>query len=181
MKKINIKRFAILALMCALCYIGCMFLSVKVATSLYIHLGNVFCLLTVLMLSGVEGGIAGAVGMGIADLTDGLHAVSFPKTVVCKMAMALVVGVFTHKVFKVNETQSKKGLFLSLLFGIIANVIFEIGFGYIYYHFILGTVGDAFTVFFASKIISVSFTSVITLIITFIIYFPLYNRIKNYL
>ena len=70
MRKNNLKRFAILALMCALCYIGCMFLSIKVATSLYVHFGSVFCHLTALMLGGFEGGIAGAVGMGIADLTD---------------------------------------------------------------------------------------------------------------
>lgn len=181
MRKNNLKRFAILALMCALCYIGCMFLSIKVATSLYVHFGNVFCLLTALMLGGFEGGIAGAIGMGIADLTDGLHALSFPKTIVCKMAMAIVVGIFAHRVFKVNETKSKKDLFLSLLFGIIANIIFEIGFGYIYYRFILGTVNDTFIVFFVSKIVSVSFTSLITLIVTFIIYYPLYNRVKSYL
>ena len=181
MKKNNVKRFAIIALMCALCYIGCMFLSIKVATSIYIHFGNIFCLLTALMFGGIEGGVAGAVGMGIADLTDGLHALSFPKTIVCKMIMALVVGVFAHSVFKVNETKSRKGLFLSLLFGLIANVICEIGFGYIYYHFILGTVSDTFTVFFVSKIISVSVTSALTLLVTFLLYFPLYNRIKSYL
>ena len=167
--------------MSALCYIGCMFLSIKVATSIYIHFGNIFCLLTALMLGGLEGGIAGAVGMGIADLTDGLHALSFPKTVICKMAMAITVGLFAHKVFKVNETKSKKELFLSLFFGILVNIIFEICFGYIYYRFILGTVSDTFAVFFISKVVSVSMTSLITLIVTFIMYFPIYNRIKSYL
>lgn len=167
--------------MCALSYIGCMFLSFKVANSIYIHLGNVFCLLTALMLGGIEGGIAGAIGMGLADLTDGYHALSCPKTIVCKMVMALCVGILAHKVFKVNETYSKKGLFFSLLLGILVNIIFEICFGYIYYYFILGTVNDTFTVFIASKIISVSVTSVVTLAVTFILYFPLYNRVKSYL
>lgn len=181
MKKNKIKTIAIIALMAALSFVSCMYLSIKVTDSIYIHFGNVFCLLTALMLGGVEGGMAGAIGMGLADVLDGIHALSTPKTIICKMAMAITVGVLANKVFKVNETNSKKGLFLSLLFGIIVNIIFEIGFGYIYYRFILGTVSSTFIVFFVSKIVSTGVTSTVTLITTFLLYFPLYNRIKSYI
>ena len=35
-----------------------------------IHIGNAFCVLAALLLGGVYGGLAGAIGMGIADIMD---------------------------------------------------------------------------------------------------------------
>lgn len=42
------------------------------------HLGNVFCVLAALFLGGLWGGMAGAVGMTIADLTSG-YVTSAPQ------------------------------------------------------------------------------------------------------
>lgn len=59
-------------LLAALCYIGFAFfkLDIPVGTSsTAFHLGNVFCVLAALLLGGFWGGLAGAVGMTIGDLT----------------------------------------------------------------------------------------------------------------
>eukprot|EP00828_Plagiopyla_frontata_P019120 TRINITY_DN24445_c0_g1_i1.p3 TRINITY_DN24445_c0_g1~~TRINITY_DN24445_c0_g1_i1.p3 ORF type:complete len:105 (-),score=14.88 TRINITY_DN24445_c0_g1_i1:140-454(-) len=64
------KRQAIFA---ALCFISFTFLQIKIplpgggdATSL--HIGNAFCVLAALLLGGGYGGLAGAIGMTIADV-----------------------------------------------------------------------------------------------------------------
>lgn len=70
----QIQKLALTALFAALCYVIFTFLQIKIpmpggdATSL--HLGNAFCVLAALLLGGGYGGLAGAVGMTIADLMD---------------------------------------------------------------------------------------------------------------
>ena len=179
MKKNKIYRIVLIALMSACCYVAFRFL--KIRAPFTIHLGNVFCLLASLLLGGVEGGICGAIGMGIGDLLDPQYVATFPKTVVCKMMMAITAGYLSRKVFKINETKSKKDLFLVLTISIFVNIVFELGFGYIYYRFLLHSVNTAFNIYISSKFVSISVTSIITLVITFIIYYPIYNRVKSYL
>jgi len=59
------------ALLAALCFVSFTFLQIKIpmpggdATSL--HIGNAFCVLAALLLGGGYGGLAGAVGMTVAD------------------------------------------------------------------------------------------------------------------
>lgn len=179
MKKNKLSTLVITGLMSACCFMAFRYL--KISAPFTIHLGNVFCLLTSLLIGGINGGICGAIGMGIGDLLDPRYVITFPKTVICKMVMALTAGYFGHKVFKINETHKKKDLFTTLLISVLVNCVFELGFGYIYYRFILKTIGDTFGVFLASKLVSNLVTSTITLIVTYIIYFPIYNRIKSYL
>lgn len=165
--------------MSACCYVAFKFL--KIRAPFTIHLGNVFCLLAALLLGGFEGGICGAIGMGIGDLLDPQYVATFPKTVVCKMIMALCAGYLAHRIFKINETKNKKDLFVTLLVSVLVNVIFELAFGYLYYRFLLHSVDTTFNIYLASKFVSLSVTSIISLFVTYFIYFPIYNRIKSYL
>ena len=58
--------------MAALAYVSFTFLQIKIPTpggTTSFHLGNTFCVLAALLLGGLPGGIAGAIGMGIGDLT----------------------------------------------------------------------------------------------------------------
>ncbi len=48
------------------------------ATSL--HIGNTFCVLGALLLGGWYGGLAGSIGMTIADLMDPVYITGAPKT-----------------------------------------------------------------------------------------------------
>lgn len=45
-----------------------------------IHIGNAFCVLAALLLGGLYGGLAGAIGMGIADIMDPIYITGAPKT-----------------------------------------------------------------------------------------------------
>ena len=87
----QIQKLALTALFAALCYVIFTFLQIKIpmpggdATSL--HLGNAFCVLAALLLGGGYGGLAGAVGMTIADLMDPVYITGAPKTFVLKFCI----------------------------------------------------------------------------------------------
>lgn len=57
-----------------------------------LHLGNVMCLLSGLVLGPVPGGLAAGVGSAVYDLTNPLYVASAPFTLAFKFLMAFVAG-----------------------------------------------------------------------------------------
>ena len=139
-------KLAQTALLAALCYVSFTYLQIKIpmpggdATS--IHIGNAFCVLAALLLGGVYGGLAGAIGMGIADIMDPVYITGAPKTFLLKLCIGLVVGLVAHKIAKINESNDKKYVFKGSLIASIAglgfNVIADPLVGYFYKMYILG-------------------------------------------
>ena len=109
--------------MAALCFVAFTFLKIKIpmpggdATAL--HIGNAFCVLGALIMGGLYGGLAGAVGMTIADLLDPAYIISAPKTFVLKLCIGLIVGFVAHRVAKINESTDRKYI---LYWSVIASV-----------------------------------------------------------
>ena len=105
------RKIVFAALMAALCYIGFAFFRIDIpvgSEKTAFHLGNVFCVLAALFIGGFWGGMAGAVGMTIADLTTA-YVTSAPKTFLLKLCIGLIVGLVAHKVFKItDESHSKR-------------------------------------------------------------------------
>lgn len=139
-------KLAQTALMAALCYVAFTFLQIKIpmpggdATSL--HVGNAFCVLGALILGGWYGGLAGAVGMTIADLMDPVYITGAPKTFVLKLCIGLIVGLVAHRIAKINESTDRKYVLRWSLIASVAglgfNVIADPVVGYFYKMFILG-------------------------------------------
>ena len=76
MKNDKTLKLAVTGLMIALCYVSFTFLQIKIPTPVgftSFHLGNTFCVLAALLLGGVPGGLAGAIGMGIGDKIGRAH------------------------------------------------------------------------------------------------------------
>ena len=100
-KEIKLKKLTQTALMAALCFVSFTFLQIKIpvpggdTTSL--HIGNAFCVLAALLLGGWYGGLAGAIGMTIADLLDPVYILVAPKTFVLKLCIGLITGAIAHK------------------------------------------------------------------------------------
>ena len=102
MKRENelVTKLAQTALMAALCFVSFTFLQIKIpmpggdATSL--HIGNAFCVLAALLLGGLYGGLAGAIGMGIADIIDPVYITVAPKTFVLKLCIGLITGLISQ-------------------------------------------------------------------------------------
>lgn len=145
-KNQTIMKLAQTALLAALCFVSFTFLQIKIpmpggdATSL--HIGNAFCVLGALLLGGWYGGLAGAIGMTIADLMDPIYIVGAPKTFFLKLCIGLVVGLIAHRIAKINDSTDKKYIFKWSLIASIAglgfNVIADPVVGYFYKQYILG-------------------------------------------
>lgn len=107
-----------------------------------IHIGNAFCVLAALLLGGVYGGLAGAIGMGIADVMDPIYITGAPKTFILKLCIGLITGLVAHKIAKINESTDKKYIFkwslLASVAGLAFNVIADPIVGYFYKQYILG-------------------------------------------
>lgn len=149
MKNTNrkIMKLAQTALMAALCYVSFTFLQIKIpmpggadATSL--HIGNAFCVLGALFLGGWYGGMAGAIGMTIADLMDPIYIVGAPKTFVLKLCIGLITGFVAHQIAHINESTDKKYVFkwsvIASVAGLGFNVVADPLVGYFYKQYILG-------------------------------------------
>lgn len=145
-RKQTVIKLAQTALLAALCFVSFTFLQIKIpmpggdATS--IHIGNAFCVLAALLLGGVYGGLAGAIGMTIADILDPIYIVGAPKTFILKFCIGLIVGLVAHRIAKINESTDKKYVFRWSLIASIAglgfNVIADPLVGYFYKQYILG-------------------------------------------
>ena len=128
MEKKNLTRFTEACFLAALSYIGFMFLRIDIpmgAEKTAFHLGNVFCVLAALLLGGPMGGLSGAVGMTIADLTSG-YATSAPKTFVLKLCIGLIVGFVAHRGFKIDTIESKSTLTIAVVISSAAGMIFNV-------------------------------------------------------
>lgn len=185
MKNSSVLKFTVTALMTALCYVAFTFLQIKIPTPVgftSFHLGNTFCVLGALLLGGLPGGLAGALGMGIGDILDPVYITVAPKTIVLKMGIGLVTGYFAHKVFKINTLTGKKfkkGVILSCTFGMIFNCIGEPLFSYLYYLIILGNAQKAVTYLAFAKFATTFVNAVLATIIASVIYLSLYPRLKE--
>lgn len=134
------------ALVAALCYVTFTFLQIKIpmpggdATSL--HIGNAVCVLGALILGGWYGGLAGAIGMAVADIMDPIYITVAPKTFVLKLCIGLIVGFVAHRIAKIDESTDKKYVFRSSVLASIAglgfNVIADPVVGYFYKQYIMG-------------------------------------------
>ena len=68
----------------------------------YMHIGDSMIFLSVLMLGGKRGAVAGGIGAALADIVSGYTIWAVP-TLICKAAMALVMGaMIKHHAFGLN-------------------------------------------------------------------------------
>lgn len=142
----TLMKLAQTALIAALCYVAFTFLQIKIpmpggdATSL--HIGNAVCVLGALLLGGWYGGLAGAIGMAIADIMDPIYITVAPKTFILKLCIGLIVGLVAHKIAKINKSTDKKYVFkwsiLASVAGLGFNVIADPLVGYFYKQWVLG-------------------------------------------
>lgn len=143
---IKLKKLMQTALLAALCYVSFTFLQIKIpipggdATSL--HIGNAFCVLAALLLGGFYGGLAGAIGMTIADIFDPVYITVAPKTFILKLCIGLITGFVAHRIAKISESNDKKYILkwsiIASVCGLAFNVVADPIVGFFYKQYILG-------------------------------------------
>ncbi len=151
MKHNQIYKIAVTGLMAALSYVAFTYIQIPIPVpggdTVALHVGNAFCVLAALLLGGVYGGLAGSLGMTIADLMNPVYVTSAPKTFILKFLIGLIAGFIAHKIAHISEEHSKAYVFkwsfiasgAALAFNVIADPIF----GYFYKNFILGVPSPA--------------------------------------
>ena len=174
----TVVKLAETAILAALCYVVFTFLQIKIpvpggdATS--IHLGNAFCVLGALLLGGWYGGIAGAVGMTIADIMDPVYITVAPKTFVLKLCIGLITGLVANRIAKINESTDRKYVFkwsiIASAAGLAFNVVADPLVGYFYKQFILGQPQQMAEVLAKMSAFATLFNGVISVILVGFLY-----------
>jgi uncharacterized membrane protein len=185
MKNDTRKKLAQAGLLAALCYIGFAFLKIDIPVGpekTAFHFGNVFCVLAALLLGGKWGGLAGAVGMTLADLTSG-YVTSAPKTFLLKMCIGLIVGLMAHKVFKISHEHSIKyitlGTIVSCATGMAFNIVADPIVGYFYKTYILGVPQDISKALAKIGALTTSVNAVVAVVAASTIYLALRPALKK--
>ena len=184
--KENLRKLCTAALFAALCYIGFTFCKIDIpvgAEKTAFHLGNVFCVLAALLLGGLWGGLAGAVGMTIADLTTA-YVTSAPKTFVLKLCIGLITGLLAHKVFHISKEGERKvplslATVLSCAGGMAFNVVADPVAGYFYKMYILGVPQQAATIWAKMGAMTTAVNAVVAVIAATVFYLALRPALKR--
>ncbi|SHK54590.1 Uncharacterized membrane protein [Hathewaya proteolytica DSM 3090] len=181
-------KLSLTGLFAALCFVMFTFVQIKIpvpggdATSL--HIGNAFCVLAALMLGGTYGGLAGAIGMTIADIIDPVYIVVAPKTFVLKLCIGLITGLVAHKIAKVNESNDKKYVFkwslISSVSGLAFNVIADPIVGYFYKQYVLGQPQKAASILAKISAMATFINAVVSVIIVVIVYNAIFPLLKKH-
>ncbi len=150
-KNEKVYKIVVTGLMAALCYVAFTYLKIPIPTfggdMVALHIGNAFCVLAALLLGGGYGGLAGSLGMTIADLIDPAYVTSAPKTFVLKLCIGLVTGFIAHRIAHITENHDNKYVFkwtvVSSIAGLGFNVIMDPIAGFFYKNYILGVESSA--------------------------------------
>lgn len=188
MKKntVSIKTMSLAALFAALCYIGFSYFKIDIPVGTEktaFHLGNVFCVLAALCLGGVWGGLAGSVGMTIADVTSA-YVTSAPKTFLLKLCIGLITGFVAHKILHINQDGNRKiplpvATVLSCGAGMAFNMVADPVVGYFYKTYILGVPQDIAQIWAKLGALTTTVNALVAVIAASVLYLALRPALKR--
>lgn len=153
-KKFSVQEVTIIGVMAALSFVAYEFFRIPnvLGTGSSFHLGNTFTALTALLLDGVSGGLAGAIGLALADIFAGDPGYAI-TTFVLKFIIGITCGAVAHKAFKLRELDKHSSGYLVKVIvaaasGLLLNVFTDPFLGYFRNVYIFGqeyTVAQALT------------------------------------
>ncbi len=184
-QRADIKRLAQAGLLAALCYIGFAFFKIDIPVGpekTAFHFGNVFCVLAALLLGGYWGGLAGAVGMTIGDLTTS-YVTSAPKTFLLKLCIGLIVGLVAHGIFHLGQAREGKKVIIATaaaaFCGMAFNVVADPLVGYFYKSYLLGVPQDIASALAKIATLTTGVNAVVAVIAASVFYLALRPALKK--
>lgn len=147
--KFTVRKISIIGIMAALSFVAYEFFRIPnvLGTGSSFHLGNTFTALTALLLDGVSGGLAGAIGLALADIMAGDPGYAI-TTFILKFIIGLVCGAVAHKAFRLKQLDTaQKGKYLTAVIlstfsGLLVNVFTDPFIGYFRNRYIFGQEAD---------------------------------------
>lgn len=142
-RRFTVREMTMIGIMAALSYVAYSFFRIKLPSGSSFHLGNTFTALTALLLDGVSGGLAGAIGLAMADILagDAGYAVT---TFILKFIIGLVCGFTTHKLLHLESSAAQQGprhiarVTAAAASGLMVNVLTDPLVGYFRNRYIFG-------------------------------------------
>ena len=137
------KELAMTGVMAALSLVAYLFFRVPFYGGSSFHLGNTFTALTALLLDGVSVGLAGAIGLALADILAGDPGYAI-TTFILKFIIGLVCGAVSHKVIHLrtfptgNKFKYVAAVTASAFSGLLVNVFTDPFIGYFRNLYIFG-------------------------------------------
>lgn len=185
-KPTETKTLVLAAMFAALCYVGFAVFKIDIpvgSEKTAFHLGNVFCVLAALMIGPFWGGMAGAVGLTLADLMTG-YVTSAPKTFVLKLGIGLITGFVAHTLFRISRENSRKvpwpvATVISCIAGMGFNVVADPVAGYFYKTYIMGVHQDAAKMWAKMGAMTTIVNAVIAVIAASVLYLALRPALKK--
>ena len=152
--KFTVQKISIIGVMAALSLVAYEFFRIPnvFGSGSSFHLGNTFTALTAMLLDGVSGGLAGAIGLALADILAGDPGYAI-TTFILKFILGLVCGFVAHKVIHLKDyPTANMGKYLlvvtaSAFSGLLVNVFTDPFIGYFRNRFIFGQPAEIASVF----------------------------------
>ena len=94
--KFSVYTLSAIGVMTAVSFIS-NFISIPIGTLTRIHMGNVFCSLSGILLGPFYGGLAGGLGAFFYDFTNPLYVAEAPITLFNKFFIGFLVGLISHR------------------------------------------------------------------------------------
>ena len=146
--KFTVQKISIIGIMAALSFVAYEFFRIPnvFGTGSSFHLGNTFTALTAMLLDGVSGGLAGAIGLALADVVAGDPGYAV-TTFVLKFIIGITCGAVAHKAFKLRDLDKHSSGYLVKVIvsagsGLLLNVLTDPFLGYFRNRYIFGQEAD---------------------------------------
>ena len=147
------QKIAIIGIMAALSFVAYEFFRIPnvLGTGSSFHLGNTFTALTALLLDGISGGLAGAIGLALADIVAGDPGYAI-TTFILKFIIGVVCGSVAHKALHLKTRTPAHTLHYlaavtgAAFSGLLVNVFTDPLIGYFRNRFIFGQPAEIATV-----------------------------------
>ena len=142
-RRFTVHELALTGVMAALSLVAYLFFRIPFYGGSSFHLGNTFTALTALLLDGVSGGLAGAIGLALADILAGDPGYAI-TTFILKFIIGLVCGAVSHKVIHLrtfptgNKLKYVAAVTASAFSGLLVNVFTDPFIGYFRNLYIFG-------------------------------------------
>ena len=151
---------------------------IAVGGSTAIHIANAVVVLSSWFLGPLYGGLAGAIGLSLADILDPRYITSAPKTFFLKFMIGFISGVVARKLKLQEKTERKeitKICSISAIAGLGFNVLFDPIVGYFYRQYLLGIPQEAAKIIATWVAGATAFNAIICVFISVILYLALYK------
>lgn len=173
-RKISVKEICLVGLMAAAVYVTSAFLQIPIPTAIgntRLHMGNVMCLLSGMLLGPVWGGFSAGIGSAFFDLTNPAYITSAPFTFAFKFIMAWVCGM----IVKGANTEKKVYRYaIAAVLGAFAYVILYLTKSFVENYYVLQIPFDAVWL----SVVQKGTVSVINAVVSVIVAVPLGLALK---